>query len=238
MAAERRAGRSSCGAVSWVPCAMRHAPWSSWWSTVAALTAQPRPAQCVLRRDQLSKLAAHVEIASRLNNQINENQLAELGKLEQVGGWVGRCVLDGRPAGQMTAEGNLPESSWLRQCHQPQALHVLCGSSMSALLPPPPSQDLVYGDATSKEVIAFLTANQAIPAADKASRAGVLVVPACPDCRWVPSTSGRGLLGVTACPAPRCACSLDCSTPPLLTDASLHCPPAGAPAHVLQRHAP
>lgn len=37
------------------------------------------------RRDQLSKLAAHVEIASRLNNQINENQLAELGKLEQVG---------------------------------------------------------------------------------------------------------------------------------------------------------
>ncbi|PRW58349.1 SM Sec1-family [Chlorella sorokiniana] len=61
-------------------------------------------------RDQLSKLAAHVEIASRLNNQINENQLAELGKLEQ---------------------------------------------------------DLVYGDATSKEVIAFLTANQAIPAADK-----------------------------------------------------------------------
>lgn len=28
-------------------------------------------------------------------------------------------------------------------------------------------QDLVYGDATSKEVIAFLTANQAIPAADK-----------------------------------------------------------------------
>lgn len=37
-------------------------------------------------------------------------------------------------------------------------------------------QDLVYGDATSKEVIAFLTANQAIPAADKvgglAGRAG------------------------------------------------------------------
>jgi hypothetical protein len=40
-------------------------------------------------RDQLSKLAAHVEIASRLNNQINENQLAELGKLEQVRTGVG-----------------------------------------------------------------------------------------------------------------------------------------------------
>ncbi|KAL4443933.1 hypothetical protein ABPG75_011670 [Micractinium tetrahymenae] len=61
-------------------------------------------------RDQLSKLAAHVEIASKLNGRIDSDALAELGKLEQ---------------------------------------------------------DLVYGDATSKEVIAFLTANQAIPAADK-----------------------------------------------------------------------
>lgn len=55
-------------------------------------------------------MAAHVEIASKLNHLIDENQLAELGKLEQ---------------------------------------------------------DLVYGDATSKEVIAFLTANQSTPAADK-----------------------------------------------------------------------
>ena len=53
-----------------------------------------------------------MEIASKLNHLIDENQLAELGKLEQ---------------------------------------------------------DLVYGDATSKEVIAFLTANQSIPAADKVS---------------------------------------------------------------------
>jgi hypothetical protein len=57
-----------------------------------------------------------VEIASKLNHLIDENQLAELGKLEQ---------------------------------------------------------DLVYGDATSKEVIAFLTANQSIPAADKV-RAGTV----------------------------------------------------------------
>lgn len=61
-------------------------------------------------RDQLSKLAAHVEIASKLNTRINDDALTELGKLEQ---------------------------------------------------------DLVYGDATSKEVIAFLTAHQSIPASDK-----------------------------------------------------------------------
>ena len=71
---------------------------------------RPRPP----RRDQLSRLGAHVELASRLNAAIEGNRLAELGKLEQ---------------------------------------------------------DLVYGDATSKEVIAFLTANQSIPAADKV-RAG------------------------------------------------------------------
>ncbi|KAI3423806.1 hypothetical protein D9Q98_009643 [Chlorella vulgaris] len=61
-------------------------------------------------RDQLSKLAAHVEVASKLNSAIEAGALAELGKLEQ---------------------------------------------------------DLVYGDATSKEVIAFLTAHQNIPASDK-----------------------------------------------------------------------
>lgn len=42
--------------------------------------------------DRLSKLAAHVEVASRLNGLINERALTELGKLEQVGGlgWAGR----------------------------------------------------------------------------------------------------------------------------------------------------
>lgn len=38
-------------------------------------------------REQLSRLAAHVEIASRLNQLIDVNKLTELGKLEQV------CVL-------------------------------------------------------------------------------------------------------------------------------------------------
>ncbi|GAB4816148.1 hypothetical protein N2152v2_003194 [Parachlorella kessleri] len=61
-------------------------------------------------RDQLSRLGAHVEIASRLNGLIEVNKLTELGKLEQ---------------------------------------------------------DLVYGDATSKEVINFLSLNQTLPAADK-----------------------------------------------------------------------
>lgn len=61
-------------------------------------------------RDQLSKLSAHVEIASKLNHGIELNHLTELGKLEQ---------------------------------------------------------DLVYGDATSKEVISFLSQGQALPAADK-----------------------------------------------------------------------
>lgn len=61
-------------------------------------------------RDQLSKLAAHVEVASKINTSIDAGSLTDLGKLEQ---------------------------------------------------------DLVYGDATSKEVIAFLTAHQGIPAADK-----------------------------------------------------------------------
>lgn len=61
-------------------------------------------------RDQLSRMAAHVEIASKLNQLININKLTELGKLEQ---------------------------------------------------------DLVYGDATSKEVINFLSVNQTLPAADK-----------------------------------------------------------------------
>lgn len=65
-------------------------------------------------RDQLSKLAAHVEVASKLNSAIEAGALAELGKLEQ---------------------------------------------------------DLVYGDATSKEVIAFLTAHQGIPASDKVRKA-------------------------------------------------------------------
>ncbi|PSC68723.1 SM Sec1-family [Micractinium conductrix] len=61
-------------------------------------------------RDQLSKLAAHVEIASRLNSAIDAHALTDVGKLEQ---------------------------------------------------------DLVYGDCTSKEVIALLTANPHIPAVDK-----------------------------------------------------------------------
>lgn len=82
-------------------------------------------------RDKLAKMGAHVEIASKINSQIDSNHLTELGKLEQ---------------------------------------------------------DLVYGDATSKEVIAFLTTYQAIPAADKASggaRALLLSAtcpPLCPGC--------------------------------------------------------
>ena len=69
-----------------------------------------RPLRLLLSRDQLSKLSAHVEIASKLNHGIELNHLTELGKLEQ---------------------------------------------------------DLVYGDATSKEVITFLSQGQALPAADK-----------------------------------------------------------------------
>lgn len=60
--------------------------------------------------EKLARLGAHVEIASKLNQLIEQNRLAELGKLEQ---------------------------------------------------------DLVYGDATSKEVINFLSTNQTLPAADK-----------------------------------------------------------------------
>lgn len=77
------------------------------------LVLTPRAPRHLTRSDQLSKLAAHVEIASKLNGRIDGDALAQLGKLEQ---------------------------------------------------------DLVYGDATSKEVIAFLTANQAIPATDKVGR--------------------------------------------------------------------
>lgn len=61
-------------------------------------------------RDQLQQLAAHVELASSLNRQIDIHKLTDLGKLEQ---------------------------------------------------------DLVYGDATSKELIAFLSSNQMLPATDK-----------------------------------------------------------------------
>lgn len=50
----------------------------------------PLPCPCVSRRDQLSKLAAHVEIASRLNTLIDEHALTDLGKLEQVRVW---CVV-------------------------------------------------------------------------------------------------------------------------------------------------
>jgi syntaxin-binding protein 1 len=92
---------------------------ASWLSWNRQLQARPFSERCTQwsflprlppGRDQLSKLAAHVEIASRINASIDAASLAELGKLEQ---------------------------------------------------------DLVYGDATSKEVIAFLTAHQGIPAADK-----------------------------------------------------------------------
>jgi syntaxin-binding protein 1 len=62
-------------------------------------------------REQMAALAAHVELASRLNRLVEQHALAELGKLEQ---------------------------------------------------------DLVYGDATSKEVIAFLAAHQMLPPEDKA----------------------------------------------------------------------
>lgn len=43
-------------------------------------------------RDQLSKLAAHVEIASKLNTAIDAGALTELGKLEQVGGGWGQAA--------------------------------------------------------------------------------------------------------------------------------------------------
>ncbi len=62
------------------------------------------------RREQLARLAVHVEIASRINKAIEERALVALGKLEQ---------------------------------------------------------DLVFGDATSKEVIAFLAAHGATPAREK-----------------------------------------------------------------------
>lgn len=61
-------------------------------------------------RDQLTALATHVELASKLNTAIDSRSLVELGKLEQ---------------------------------------------------------DLVYGDATSKEVVAFLAAHQGLSSSDK-----------------------------------------------------------------------
>jgi len=66
------------------------------------------------RREQLGRLAVHVEIASRINKAIEERALVALGKLEQ---------------------------------------------------------DLVFGDATSKEVIAFLAGHGATPAQEKARAA-------------------------------------------------------------------
>lgn len=61
-------------------------------------------------REVLSKLSVHVEMASRINREMDERSLVDLGKLEQ---------------------------------------------------------DLVYGEATSKEVINFLSAHPAVPAFDK-----------------------------------------------------------------------
>ncbi|BDA46397.1 probable protein transport Sec1a [Coccomyxa sp. Obi] len=61
-------------------------------------------------REQLAKLSVHVEIGSRINREIDERALIELGKLEQ---------------------------------------------------------DLVFGDATSKEVIQFLSNHASIPSTDK-----------------------------------------------------------------------
>lgn len=61
-------------------------------------------------REVLSKLSVHVEMASRINREMDERSLVDLGKLEQ---------------------------------------------------------DLVYGEATSKEVINFLSAHPAVPASDK-----------------------------------------------------------------------
>ena len=62
------------------------------------------------RREQLARLAVHVEIASRINKATEERALTTQGKLEQ---------------------------------------------------------DLVFGDATSKEVIAFLAAHGNTPAQEK-----------------------------------------------------------------------
>ncbi len=64
----------------------------------------------LLCREQLARLSVHVEIASRINREIDDRALIVLGKLEQ---------------------------------------------------------DLVFGDATSKEVIQFLQDHAAIPANDK-----------------------------------------------------------------------
>ena len=70
---------------------------------------------CLARREQLARLAVHVEIASRINKATEERALTTLGKLEQ---------------------------------------------------------DLVFGDATSKEVIAFLAAHGSTPAQEKVRGSG------------------------------------------------------------------
>jgi hypothetical protein len=174
-------------------------------------------------RDQLSKLAAHVEIASKLNTAIDAGALTELGKLEQVGDGWGQAA---RPRTRRMLPV-LCQQRWPTMRYFMPVEHFVLSRH---------TQDLVYGDATSREVIAFLTAHQGIPAADKVW---------CPGARA--GSVSRWAAGQPACPRlaapiksalqPPSALIHACAPGHALTPPPTHAS-AGAPAHVLLSHSP
>lgn len=90
-------------------------------------------------QDELRSLNVHVDIASALNKQIDAGRLTEFGALEQV-----------------------------RVCVVFRAsLHLYILSIPDVSLTLPMRQDVILGNATSKELIAFFSANQLMGESDK-----------------------------------------------------------------------
>lgn len=158
-----------------------------------SLTSNPFSHTNLPPREQLSKLGAHVELATRLTASVDASRLTEFGKLEQ---------------------------------------------------------DLVYGDATSKEVIALLSQSGSIPPAEKvggdSERTRGDRLPARTDLvggdsvRHAAAVEHQGRAGrcqLVASPVANTHAPAQHLTWPVLTP--LRCNAnTGAPAHVLLRHAP
>ena len=109
----------------------------------------------------------HVEIASRINKATKERALTTLGKLEQ-----GLVVLAGLRDAKTGCPGRREQLARL-------AVHVEIASRINKATEERAlttlgklEQDLVFGDATSKEVIAFLAAHGNTPAQEKVRESG------------------------------------------------------------------
>lgn len=118
----------------------------------------------------------HACVRARVCNVRGRPSTARTSRLAKAAGRA--ALMAGR--GLQLGWGPCPLGTLLRpagalHCAADQAAACRLPTAPSITLPgsPPHAQDLVYGDATSKEVINFLSLNQALPAADKVCPRGV-----------------------------------------------------------------